>query len=219
MPDTALLRKNMVESQVRTNDVTDRRVLRAMLDLPRERFVPEGLAALAYSGEELPLGKGSARSLPAPVTTARLIQLAALEPTDKVLEIGAATGYGTAIIAELAHQVVGVESDAALAAGAKATLSTGKVTNASIQSGPLDAGAAASGPFNVIIVSGAIPDVPDALRNQLAPGGRLVAIIAQGPIGRATVIERSATGFSSRIAFDLAAPALPGFARKPVFAL
>jgi protein-L-isoaspartate(D-aspartate) O-methyltransferase len=217
MPDTALLRKNMVESQVRTNDVTDRRVLRAMLDLPRERFVPDALTALAYSGEELPLGKG--RALPAPVATARLIQLANLEPTDKVLEIGAATGYGTAIIAELAQSIVGVEVDAALAAAAKTTLATGKVTNATIKTGALDAGAPESGPYDVIIVAGAISEVPDALRKQLASGGRLVAVIVQGLIGRATVIERSAAGFSSRVAFDLAAPALPGFARKPIFAL
>ncbi len=225
MPDYQLLRKNMVESQVRTNDVTDRRVLRAMLDLPREKFVPEALRALAYNGEGLALpASGSAtglRALPAPVATARLIQLADIEPTDLVLEVGAATGYSTAIIAELAHSVVGLESDAGLAAQASATLSAGAVTNATIKTGPLAAGAPESGPYHVIIVAGAVPEVPAALFQQLRHDGRLIAVIANGPIGRATVFERfgQSGAYSSRVAFDLGAPALPGFARKAAFAL
>ncbi len=223
MPDYALLRKNMVESQVRTNDVTDRRVLRAMLDLPREKFVPEGLQSLAYNGEGLALPKSAdgPRALPAPVATARLVQLADINPTDTVLEVGAATGYGTAIIAELAYSVVGLESDASLAAQASATLKAGKVTNASIKTGALAAGAPGSGPYHVIIVAGAIPEVPNFLIKQLRDDGRLIAVIANGPIGCATVFERYGTdgAFSSRVAFDLSAPALPGFARKPAFAL
>ena len=225
MPDYQLLRKNMVESQVRTNDVTDRRVLRAMLDLPREKFVPEELTALAYSGEGLALPKSGPtegpRALPAPVATARLIQLANIEPTDWVLEVGAATGYGTAIIAELAHSVIGLESDAGLAAQAFATLRAGKVSNASVKTGPMAAGAPESGPYHVIIVAGSVPDVPAALLQQLRHDGRLIAVIANGPIGRATVFERYGHdgAYSSRIAFDLGAPALPGFARKAVFAL
>ena len=225
MPDYQLLRKNMVESQVRTNDVTDRRLLRAMLDLPREKFVPEALKALAYSGEGLALPKSVSgdgpRALPAPVATARLIQLANIEPSYDVLEVGAATGYGTAIIADLAHSVVGLESDAGLAAAATTTLAAGKVTNATIKTGSLAAGAPDRGPYHVIIVSGAIPEVPAALFQQLRQGGRLIAVIASGPIGRATVFERYGKdgAVCSRVAFDLGAPQLPGFARKPAFAL
>ena len=223
MPDYQLLRKNMVESQVRTNDVTDRRVLRAMLDLPRERFVPEGLKALAYSGEGVTLPRSAAsasqRMLPAPVMTARLIQLADLNANDKVLEIGAATGYGTAIIAELAASVTGLESDPGLAALASANLAVGRVTNATVKTGALAAGVPDIGAFDIIIVSGAIPEVPMALRQQLRDGGRLIAVIADGPIGRATVFERVGDGFSSRRAFDASMPTLPGFARKPAFAL
>jgi len=225
MPDYAILRRTMVESQVRTNDVTDRRVLRAMLDLPREKFVPAGLQALAYSGEGLGLPDSatsdSRRALPAPVTTARLIQLANINPDHWVLEVGAATGYGTAILADLAHLVVGLESDPGLAAMASATLASGKVTNASIKTGALSAGAPDSGPYHVIVVAGAIPEVPATLLQQLRPGGRLIAVIASGPIGRATVFERYGPdgAVSSRVAFDLGAPLLPGFARKPAFAL
>ena len=223
MPDYSTLRKNMVESQVRTNDVTDRRVLRAMLDLPREKFVPEGLRALAYNGEGIALPKSAdgPRSLPAPVATARLIQLADINSTDSVLEVGAATGYGTAIIADLAYSVVGLECDAGLAAQASATLKAGKVSNASVKTGALAAGAAESGPYHIIIVAGAIPEVPNFLIKQLCQDGRLIAVIANGPIGRATVFERYGRdgAHSSRVAFDLGAPALPGFARKAAFAL
>ena len=223
MPDFALLRKNMVESQVRTNDVTDRRVLRAMLDLPRERFVPAGLQALAYSGEGLLLpktaGADGPRMLPAPVLTARLIQLANLEPTDRVLEIGAATGYATAIIAELAATVTGLESDADLASQATASLAAGRVTNATIKTGALADGAADDGPYDVIIVSGMIPEVDMSWHGQLRVGGRLIAVVADGPLGRAAVFERAGDGFSRRTVFDAAMPMLPGFARKPAFAL
>ena len=206
----------MVESQVQTCDVTDRRLLRAMLELPRELFLPEVARALAYGGEGVNLGN---RALPAPVTTARLIQLAGLEPTDKVLEIGCATGYGTALLARLAGSVTGLDSDAALTASAKANLAAAGVTNADIQTGPLAAGLAAGAPYGVIMVSGAIPELPPALRSQLREGGRLVAVIAEGPVARAMLFERTGDGFGRRFGFDAAAPLLPGFARKAVFAL
>src|SRR5450631_3147050 len=120
MVDYSVERKNMVESQVRTSDVTDRRLLRAMLDVPRELFVPEALRPLAYSGEGVALS--ATRALPAPMTTAKLIQLAGVNPTDKVLEVGCATGYGTALLAHLAASVTGLDCDAALTAAAKANV-------------------------------------------------------------------------------------------------
>ena len=220
MLDFALLRKTMVESQVRTNEVTDRRVLRAMLDLPRERFVPAGLDGLAYSGDSLPFGTlAPGRSLPAPVVTARLIQLAGIEAGEQVLEIGCATGYATALLASLAGSVTGLECDAALAALARSTLSDLGIANATVCTGSLAAGAADAAPFDAIVVSGMLPEVPAAWHGQLREGGRLVAILAEGPIGRATVFARQGSGFSRRQAFDASAPLLPGFERKPAFSL
>ena len=220
MTDYTTLRKTMVESQVRTNDVTDRRVLRAMLELPREAFVPEAMQVLAYSGDGVSLGGWApGRSLPAAVVTARLVQLASLDFEERVLEIGCASGYGTAILSQIAKSVTGIESDPVLAAKAQAALAELGRGNVTIKSGALAEGDASGAPYDVIIVSGTLPDVPAALRDQLREGGRLIAIIAEGPIGRATVYERVGNGFSSRYAFDAEAPALPGFDRKPVFSL
>ena len=220
MTDYAALRKNMVESQVRTNDVTDRRVLRAMLDLPREDFVPQAMKALAYSDEDLPLAKGlGARRLPAPVSVARLIQLADVNATDKVLEVGSGTGYGTAILATLAASVTGVESDESLVAAARKSLADAGHGSVAVKSGPLAEGVAGNGPYDVIIVAGAIPEVPAALRQQVKDGGRLVAVIADGRLGRATVFTKRGESFSGRKVFDAVLPPLPGFEKKREFAL
>ena len=207
----------MVESQVRTNDVTDRKLLRAMLDMPRELFVPEAQRALAYNGEGIVLGGG--RALPPPMTTARLIQLAAVNPTDRVLEVGCATGYGTALLAHLAANVTGLDADAALTASAKANVAAVGLTNDDVETGPLEGGWAKGAPYDVIVVSGAIADVPEALRAQLRDGGRLVAVIAEGAVGRAMRFEKQGASFTARFAFNAPAPMLPGFARKPAFAL
>ena len=221
MLDYSSLRKNMVESQVRTNDITDRRVLRAMLDLPREKFVPRDLQALAYNGEGLSLaGLAPGRSLPAPVVTARLIQLAGLDFEERVLEIGCATGYGTAVLARIAKSVTGLDNAAGLTDLAQANLAELGVRNAEIVIGSLAAGASGNAPYDVIVVSGMLPEPPPAAwREQLRDGGRLIAILADGPIGRATVFERTGDRFSRRIAFDCTAPMLPGFERKAEFIL
>ena len=217
MVDYSVERKNMVESQVRTNDVTDRRLLRAMLDVPRELFVPDGLKALAYNGEGIVLGGG--RALPPPMTTARLIQLANIEPTDKVLEVGCATGYGTALLAHLAASVTGLDCDAALTAAAKANVAAANLINDDIETGPLAEGWAAGAPYDVVVISGAAQEISEALRVQLKDGGRLVAVIAQGPVGRAMLFDKVGSSFTGRFGFNAPAPLLPGFARKPVFAL
>lgn len=217
MLDYAILRKNMLESQVRTNDVTDRRLLAAMLEVPRELFVPEALKAIAYSGEALALAGG--RMLPAPMLTAKLIQLADVEPDDKVLEVGCATGYGTALLARLGATVTGLDSDAALTAAAKANVAAAGFSNDDIETGPLAEGWAKGAPYDVIVIAGAVPEVPEALRAQLRDGGRLVAVIVNGPVGRATLFERDGANFGRRVGFDAFAPALPGFAKKPEFAL
>jgi protein-L-isoaspartate(D-aspartate) O-methyltransferase len=223
MTDSTEQRLNMVESQVRPSDITDRRIIRAMLELPREAFVPEAQRALAYMDGPLPVvergGYGPVRSLLAPRTLAKLVQLAEIGPQSVVLDVGCATGYSTALLARLAKAVVAVEVDAALAARAVATLRALKVGNALVIEGPLPAGAPSHAPFDAILLEGAVPQVPQTLLDELKDGGRLVGVIADGAFGRAEVWRRSGATFDARPAFDAGAEPLPGFARRAEFVL
>jgi len=216
MTDTALQRKNMVESQVRPSDVTDRRITAAMQDLPREDFVPAAVKPLAYMDEPIAVAPG--RSLMAPRTFARLLQLADVDASDKVLIVGALTGYSAAVVARFAAQVVALESDAALAAAAKLALGA---KNATVASGPLTEGWLAAAPFDVIIIEGGFELLPPQLLGQLSPAGRLVGIDVSGGVGRAVSIEtvgaKDNVTTSRRVAFEAAAVCLPGFARSSAF--
>ena len=216
MTDTALQRKNMVESQVRPSDVTDRRITAAMQDLAREDFVPSALKPLAYMDEPIAVAPG--RSLMAPRTFARLLQLADVDAGDKVLIVGALTGYSAAVVARFAAQVVALESDAALAAAAKSALSA---KNVSLASGPLTDGWPAAAPFDVIIIEGGFELLPPQLLGQLSSSGRLVGIDVSGGVGRAVTIEtlgaKDNVTTSRRVAFEAAAVCLPGFARSSAF--
>src|SRR6185369_14228497 len=195
MNEYAAVRLNMVESQLRTNKVTDLRVLGAFLELPRELFVPDRLRGVAYVDEDVPLAGG--RYLMEPMVMARLVQLAAIKPTDSVLEIGTGTGYGAAVLSQLADTVVGVESDPALAQTAEITLRQLNVRNVSIVTGPFAEGSAKMAPYDVIVFSGAAERVPPRVLEQLAEGGRLVAALATpGEPGRATLITRVGGAFS-----------------------
>lgn len=214
----AAARLNMVESQVRPNRVTDPRIVGAMLDLPRERFVPEALRGIAYVDEDVPLGAD--RYLMEPMVLARLVQTARIEPGDTVIEIGAGTGYGAAVMAQLAKRVVALESDAALGRQAQAVLRELGVANVEIASGALTEGQAAAGPYNAIVFGGAVQQIPARIIEQLAEGGRLVAIVtAPGEPGRATLITKVAGALSRRVAFDAGSHLLPGFELEPGFAL
>jgi protein-L-isoaspartate(D-aspartate) O-methyltransferase len=223
MTDSTQQRINMVESQVRPSDVTDRRIIRAMLEVPREAFVPASLQALAYMDEAVPAaegdGGGPGRCLLAPRTFAKLVQLAEIEPDAVVLDVGCATGYSTAVLARLAKAVVAVEVDAALAGRAAQTLRQMGVGNAAVIEGALEKGAPAHAPFDAILLEGAVPRVPEDLLEQLRDGGRLVAVIADGAFGRAQVWRRTGKLFDPRAAFDAGAPPLPGFARQAEFVL
>ncbi len=171
MTDFAALRRNMVDSQVAPSDVTDRRLMRAMAEVPREDFVAEAQKPVAYIDEALKLGNG--RLMLPPMVVARMLQLARIEPGQAVLEIGCGTGYASAVMARLGAKVVALESDAGLAARAKAALAGAKVK---VVEGPLEAGHAADGPYDAIIVSGSLPEVPSRLASQLSQSGRLVAM-------------------------------------------
>jgi protein-L-isoaspartate(D-aspartate) O-methyltransferase len=216
-------RVNMVESQVRTADVTDRRIIQAMLDVPREIFVSAGLQALAYMDEAVPLTRSAngrtGRELLAPRTFAKLIQLAEIEPEAAVLDFGCASGYSTAVLARLARLVVAVEVDASLAARASEALRGLHIDNAVVIAGELQAGAPTHAPFDAMVLEGAVVDVPHGLLEQLKDGGRLVAVVAEAGFGRAQVWRRAGKTFAARPAFDAGAGPLPGFSREPVFSL
>jgi protein-L-isoaspartate(D-aspartate) O-methyltransferase len=223
MNDTTEQRINMVESQVRPSDVTDRRIIKAMLEVPREMFVPEAQHALAYMDSPVqvkpPTAGMPARTLLAPRTFAKLVQLAEIEPATVVLDVGCATGYSTAVLARLAKAVVAVEVDGALAARAAETLRGLRVSNAVVIEGALEKGAASHAPFDAILLNGAAEQVPEELLLQLKEGGRLVGVLANGAFGRAQVWQRRGKIFDARPVFDAGADPLPGFSRQAEFTL
>ena len=207
------LRVKMVDGQLRTTDVTSHPVLDAFLAVPREMFVPQAKQDMAYIDADIALG--NARFLMEPSPLAKLIQLAEVKSTDTVLVIGCATGYGAAILARIAAKVVAVEEESALMDIAKANAAE----NIEFVSGSLSAGAAAKGPFNVILIEGAVDTVPAALFAQLADGGRLVAVEGEGLSGVARVYVKSGKTVSARRGFNLSVKPLPGFRAASAFAL
>jgi protein-L-isoaspartate(D-aspartate) O-methyltransferase len=205
MTDFAHARRLMVDNQLRTSGITDRRLLAAMGEVPREQFVPEARRALAYIDDSQPLS--ASRRLGAPAPFARLVQLAAVQHTDRVLDLGSATGYSVAVLAHLADEVVGIEPDPALAARGRTALAALGVRNATIVDGPLDSAAKAHGSFDVIVVEGVLDAAPDWLFGQLKPDGRLVALVAEGrrpPV--AHLYARSGKGIAARAEFDARLP-------------
>jgi protein-L-isoaspartate(D-aspartate) O-methyltransferase len=215
MVDFERARRAMVDNQVRTSNVTDRRILGAMLTLPRENFVPESRRALAYIDEAHELGNG--RAMPAPAPFAKLVQLAEVEPTDVVLDLGAGLGYSTAVLAQLAQKVVGVESDPALAAAATKALAAAGVGNAEIVvSGFADVKPQPEG-YDVIMLEGAVAEVPTALFKLLRDGGRLVALIRRGPAAVAHLFVKSGETVNSRAEFNTTLPPLTAAGKADEF--
>ena len=213
MIDHATQRLNMVESQVRPSDVTDRRITRAMREIPRENFVPGPLKSIAYADEHLKVADtgSTQRYILAPRLLAKLVQLLEIEPDGLVLDIGPATGYSTALLARLAQTVVSLEEDARLAERAQEALSALGVDNAVIIAGVMRNGASDEGPYDGILINGPVAEVPAALLDQLKDGGRCVAVSVENGVGRATVWRRHGMSYDRRPAFDANAPYLPGF--------
>ncbi|MEO5807912.1 protein-L-isoaspartate O-methyltransferase [Devosia sp.] len=209
MSDFERARKFMVDNQLRTSGITDWRILAVMSDVPREMFVPEARRAVAYGDVDQPLG--SSRYLSAAAPFAKLVQLAEIGPTDTVLDIGAGSGYSTAVLAGLAASVTGVESDAGLAAAAAVNLSALGITNAKVVQGAPEAGV--KGQFSVIVVEGAIAAVPQALLGQLADGGRLVALLQDKGPAVAHIYVRSGKDTAGRAEFNANLPPLQ-FAKR-----
>ncbi|WP_375404377.1 protein-L-isoaspartate O-methyltransferase [uncultured Sphingomonas sp.] len=207
------MRAAMVSSQLRTNSVNDPRVVAAMARVPRERFVPVDQRAVAYRDAALPLGR--ARYLNVPMATGRLLTEAYLRASDRVLLIGAATGYAAAVLAELVARVVAVESDPALVAMARAALA-GR-SGVGLVEGPLDAGAPGDAPFDVLMIDGAVESVPESLLAQVVPDGRVVTGLVDGKVIRLAGGRRSAGGFGLATFADVDCVVLPGFSRPRGF--
>lgn len=209
-------RTNMVESQVRTNKVTDPALIEALQTVPRELFVPAPLRGIAYVDEDLDLGAG--RCLMEPMVLARLLQAAGVTPTDRFLEVGCGTGYAVALAARLAREVTGLESVPAHVRRARELFAELKIANGEIVEGPLAGGAPARGPFDVILITGSVAAVPAGLTSQLADGGRLVAVVRRAiGLGQAMLTQRFGDVYSSRILFDAATPSLPEFEPQESF--
>ncbi len=219
MSDFAVARRRMVDCQVRPSDVTDLRIIDAMLEVPRELFTPKTLQKLAYLDQDLNVCESgiAPRVLLRPALLARMLQAAAVTENDNVLIVGCASGYAAAVIGKLARSVVATEADPALAAHGKVVLSQSGATNVTMKQAPAEAGDPAGVPFDVILVHGAAQVPLTALQQQLRLGGRMVWVDASGNTERAMLLTRSEADFGSRVLFDATAPVLPGLARQPAF--
>lgn len=207
------MRHAMVASQLRTNAVSDQRVVAAMARVPREDFLPAAVRDLAYRDTAIALGGGRSANLP--MATGRLLTEAYLTPTDRVLLIGAASGYTAAVLAGIVAEVVAVESDAALVTLARAGLAG--IANVTIVQGPMEAGDSNAGPYDVLVVDGAIEQIPDALVAQVKPGGRVVAGIVERGVTRLASGRKTDGGFGLAAFVDTECVGLPGFDRPKPF--
>ncbi len=220
MDNFSKARLNMVESQVRPNDVTDARIIRAMGQLPREKFVPQMWRHMAYLDESIPLtsdGAEDGRHLVHAMVFAKLVQLARVGDHDLVLDIGCGYGYSAAVLAQLADSVIALESNSELASAANVALSDLEIGNIAVIEGDLTRGVVKEGPYNVIVLNGSVAEVPAALFEQLADGGRLVTVVRSGGRSAACLFEKSGDLVDRREAFDARIPPLAGFEKIPEF--
>lgn len=213
--DYETARRNMVESQIRTNKVTHAALLAALAAIPRERFVPAERAHAAYVDEAIPLAAG--RYLMEPMVFARLVQVAEPGPSDSALVVGSATGYGAAVLARLVKSVVALESDPALAVKGREQFARLGVMGATQVEGPLEQGWPRGAPYDLILLEGAAEVIPQGLFDQLADGGKLMAVIIAEGLGRAILYTKRANVLSHRAVFDAAVHPLPGFEGKRGF--
>jgi protein-L-isoaspartate(D-aspartate) O-methyltransferase len=213
MIDFAAARTYMVDGQVRTADVTDLRILGALQQIEREHFVPSQTKPLAYVDLDLPVAPG--RFLMKPRVLAKMLQAAAIAATDRVLDVGCATGYSAALLARLAAQVTALEENPDLGRMAREALAGEK--NVEVVSGPLIDGWTAAAPYDVIVLDGATEVEPESLLRQLGDCGRLVCVLGGDPAAKAMLYVRSGDDIGARPIFDASIPVLPGFAKTPVF--
>jgi len=217
MSDYSTRRTMMVDTQVRPSDVTKFPIIEAMLHVPREAYVPDSKRDEAYVSENVALG--ASRVMLEPRTFAKLLDGLDIGPDETVLDIGCGLGYSTAILARLAEAVVAVEEDAEMAAEAQQTLSSNDVDNAAVIEGVLAEGAAKHGPYDVIVVEGAVEQVPAPILTQLKDGGRIGCIFMEGALGVARIGYKIDGEVTWRFAFNASAPVLPGFQAHKGFVL
>jgi protein-L-isoaspartate(D-aspartate) O-methyltransferase len=217
MTDFQMRRTMMVDTQVRPSDVTKYNVIAAMLDIPREEFVPDSRRDVAYVGENIELARG--RVLLEPRTIAKMVDTLDVQPDELVLDVGTGYGYSAAVLGRLAQAVVAVEEDAEMAAEATRRLARNGADNVAVVAGPMAAGHPAEAPYDAILIEGGIEELPPTLTEQLAEGGRIIALFREGALG----VVRSGIKLEGvvtwRYAFNAGAPILPGFARQPEFSL
>ena len=215
--DTSTARANMVEKQIRPNQVTDRRIFDAMLDVPRETFVPDAKRGIAYIEDLLEVRPG--RFLLAPMVFARLMQEARIRSEDRILDVGCLTGYSSAVLARIGRHVTAIDCDSDLVEEARKRLAGPRADNIEVRAvEDLRAGYPESGPYDVILCEGSVDLVPESLRAQLADGGRLMAIVSRSAsLGEAMLFERAGEVVSGRVLFEATVPRLPGFAREQGF--
>jgi protein-L-isoaspartate(D-aspartate) O-methyltransferase len=219
--DFQAARLAMVESQIRPNGVRDPLILNAFATLPREAFVPESQKALAYMDEPVVAVPATEESPPRyllpPMVLARLLQSAAIAQSDHALDIGGATGYSAAVLAQICRKVEALEAHESLAETIRRSLAAANVQNVSVHHGPLNKGLDDSMPYDFILLNGSVAEEPKELFGQLAEGGRLVAIVRRGWQGHAYLYTKSAGGVSGRPIFDASAEYLPGFEKHSCF--
>lgn len=217
MTEFASRRMMMVDTQVRPSDVTKFPIIDAMLHVPREVYVPRDRQEAAYVGQNVEIAPG--RVVLEPRTLAKMLDALDIQPGEMVLDLGCGLGYSAAVIARLADTVVAVEEDPGLAAEAQRALAEEGVDNAVVVAGPLAAGSAKHGPYDVITVEGGIETLPQALADQLKEGGRIAAVFMDGALGTVKTGIRMGGRIDWRFAFNASAPLLPGFARDRGFML
>ncbi|MDQ7069454.1 MAG: protein-L-isoaspartate O-methyltransferase [Rhodobacterales bacterium] len=217
MPDFNARRTMMVDTQVRPSDVTKFPVIDAMLSVPREAFVPSDRREAAYVGENLDLGNG--RVLLEPRSLAKILDALDIQDDEMVLDIGAALGYSSAVIAYMAEAVVGVEENPEFVEEAQSLLSDQGADNVIMHDGPLSEGAPEHGPYDVITLQGAVGHLPDALLDQLKDGGRIACLFAEGALGVVRIGYKIDGKISWQYSFNAGAPVLPGFERHAAFVL
>lgn len=217
MTDYSARRTVMVDTQIRPSDVTKFPIIDAMMSVPREAFVPRNLREAAYIGENIDLGGG--RVVIEPRTLAKMLDALDIQGDELVLDIGCALGYSSAVMARMAEAVVAVEENADMAGEAQGLLAENGADNVVLHEGPLNQGAAEHGPYDVIVLQGAVEHLPDALLDQLKDGGRIACLFMEGALGVVRIGYKIDGEMTWRFSFNAGAPVLPGFERHAAFTL
>ena len=217
MTDYATRRRMMVDTQVRPSDVTKFPIIDAMLNVPREMFVPDAMREAAYSDGNIDLGTG--RVLLEPRTLAKMLDALNVNADELVLDVGSGLGYSSAVVARMAQAVVALEDDEDTTNEAQSVLMEAGADNVVVHTGALADGAAEHGPYDVILIQGGVAELPDNLVNQLKDGGRIAYLFMQGALGAVRIGYKSGGAVSWRFEFNAAAPVLPGFEKQAAFAL